>query len=90
MQMVASVLRFTVAEQRKIIKGLKCHLKIIKAKQGPLYEAAELIEEFKQYYEKQCASYEYDKTLEGTHHFHMHNPEAVAPIINEYFSRLNL
>ena len=86
--MLPSVLRFRVAEHRQIIKGLRCHLKIIKAKQGPLYEAEEILEEFKQYYQQQCASYEYDETVDGTHHFHMHHPEKVAPIINEFFSRL--
>lgn len=84
------ILRFTVEEQRKIIKGLRCHLKIIKAKQGPLYEPADQIEEFKAYYKQQCASYEYDESIDGTHHFHMHTPEKVAPIINEYFSQLLL
>ena len=86
--MLPSVLRFSPEEQREIIKGLRCHLKIIKAKQGPLYEPKELIEEFKGYYKQQCASYEYDESIDGTHHFHMHTPENVAPIINEYFLRL--
>ena len=81
-------MRFGIDEQRQIIKGLKCHLKIIKAKQGPLYEPVEFIEEFKAVYRKQCASYDYDESVDGTHHFHMHHPERVAPIINEYFSRL--
>ena len=89
LQLLPSVLRFTLTDQRKIIQDLRCHLKIIKAKQGLLYEAAEVREEFLKYYQQQCASYEYDETVDGTHHFHMHNPEKVAPIINEYFSRLN-
>lgn len=89
MQLLPSVLRFTIEDQREVIKGLRCHLKIIKAKQGLLYETAELRNEFMQYYQRQCASYEYDETVDGTHHFHMHNPERVAPIINEYFSRLS-
>ena len=87
--MLPAVVRFSVDEQRKMIQGLKCHLKIVKAKQGPLYESKEILEEFKKYYQTQCESYEYDETVDGTHHFHMHNPEKVAPIINEYFSRLN-
>ncbi|KZS05487.1 Protein ABHD11-like protein [Daphnia magna] len=86
--MLPSIMRFGVGEQREVIKGLKCHLKIVKAKQGPLYEPVEWLDEFKAIYRRQCASYEYDESLDGTHHFHMHNPEMVAPIINEYFSRL--
>lgn len=74
-------------EQRLLVKNIKCHVKIIKAKQGPLYEAAELYEEFKGYYAKYCASYEYDESVDGTHHFHMHDPQKVAPIVNEYFLR---
>ena len=87
--MLPAITRFGIEEQRKIIKGrLKCHLKIVKAKQGPLYEPVEWLEEFKAMYQTQCASYEYDESVAGTHHFHMHNPEKVAPIVNEYFSRL--
>ena len=82
-------MRFQPEEQRKLVReGLRCHLKIVKARQGPLYEDAELLEEFKTYYKEQCKSFEYDESVEGTHHFHMHNPERVAPIINEYFSCL--
>lgn len=87
-QMLPSIMRFGVEEQRQVVKGLRCHLKIVKAKQGPLYEAAELLEEFKAIYKRQCASYEYDDSVDGTHHFHMHHPERVAPIINDYFARL--
>lgn len=81
-------MRFGIEEQRQIIKGIRCHLKIVKAKQGPLYEPVKYLEEFKAIYQRQCASYEYDESVDGTHHFHMHHPERVAPIINEYFSRL--
>lgn len=87
-QMLPSIMRFSVEEQRYIIKGLRCHLKIIKAKRGPLYEPEKYLEEFKAIYQRQCASYEYDDSIDGTHHFHMHQPEEVAPIVNEYFSRL--
>mgnify|MGYP003350983360 CR=1 FL=1 len=88
--MLSTILFFTAEKGEKcmIIKGLCCHLKIVKVKQGPLYESKYLIEEFKGYYKQQCASYEYDETVDGTHHFHMHTPEKVAPIINEYFTRL--
>lgn len=87
-QMLPSIMRFGPAEQRQVVKGLRCHLKIVKAKQGPLYEAADLLEEFKAIYRQQCASFEYDDSVDGTHHFHMHHPERVAPIINDYFGRL--
>ncbi len=86
--MLPSIMRFGIEEQRQIIKGIRCHLKIVKAKQGPLYEPVKYLEEFKAIYQRQCASYEYDESVDGTHHFHMHHPERVAPIINEYFSRL--
>ncbi|KZS05486.1 probable serine hydrolase [Daphnia magna] len=86
--MLPLIMRVGIEEQREIIKGLKCHLKIVKAKQGPLYEPIEWLEEFKTIYQRQCASYEYDESVDGTHHFHMHNPERVAPIVNEYFARL--
>lgn len=86
--MLPSIMRFGPEEQAKIVRsGLRCHMKIIKARQGPLYEPAELLEEFKRYYQEQCATYEYDDSVDGTHHFHMHHPERVAPIINEFFSR---
>lgn len=87
--MLPTIMRYGVEEQRKLVKGnLRCHLKIIKARQGPLYEDAALLEEFKAYYKEQCLSYEYDDSIDGTHHFHMHHPERVAPVINEYFARL--
>lgn len=86
--MLPSIMRFRPDEQREILKGLKCHLKIIKARGAPLYEPEEVVEEFKAIYKRQCASYEYDDSLQGTHHFHMHNPELVAPIINDYFGRM--
>ena len=82
-------MRFSLVHHREIMKSLKCHLKIIKAAQGPLYEPIEVLEEFKGYYRQQCRSYEYVE-VEGTHHVHMNNPERVAPVVNEYFDDLSL
>jgi len=85
---ISSVTRFTVEDHRNIIKNnINCHLKIIKAKQGPYYEPTKILEEFKTYYKQQCKSFEYVE-VEGQHHVHMDHPERIASHINEFFSPL--
>ena len=75
-------------EHRTIIKNnLNCHLKIIKAKQGPYYEPTEVLEEFKTYYKQQCKSFEYLE-VEGHHHVHMDHPERIASHVNEFLHPL--
>lgn len=49
-------------------------IKITIARQGSLYEEDSILEEFKTYYKNRCLSYECD-IVDGTHHFHMENPE---------------
>lgn len=83
------VIRFKVDDHRFIIKNnLKCHLKILKGKQGHYYDPPEIIEEFKTYYEQQCKSFEYVE-IEGHHHFHMEQPQLTASHINEFFQSLS-
>jgi len=84
----SSVVRFSLEDHRAIIKNnINCHLKIIKAKQGPYYEPAEILEEFKTYYKQQCKSFEYVE-VEGQHHVHMDHPERIASHINDFFHPL--
>lgn len=84
------MLRFSLDNQRDLIKDkLKCHLKIIKAAQGPFYEDEQVLEEFKSYYKSQCQSFEYVE-IPGYHHVHMDAPERVAPLINEFLAGLSL
>jgi len=83
-----AVVRFSIDDHRSLIKNnLNCHLKIIKAKQGPYYEPRAVLEEFKNYYQAQCKSYEYVE-VEGRHHVHMDRPEMVAAHINQFFDAL--
>lgn len=82
-------MRLPIQELREIVRvGLRCHLKIVMARQGWRYDSAKVVQDFKSLYKAQCASFEFDDSLEGTHHFHMHNPERLAPIINDFFGRL--
>ncbi len=87
-KVLPAIMRHSIEDQRQLVKGnFRCHLKIIVARQGPLFEEASLLEAFKAYYKEHCLSYEYE-SIDGTHHFHMDNPKLLAPMINEYFSRI--
>jgi len=83
------VVRFHISQHREMVKSLNCHLKILKAAQGPLYEPVEVLEEFKSYYRQYCKSFDYVE-VEGTHHVHMDNPEHCVQIVDDFFQDLTL
>lgn len=71
-------------QQKAFANKLQCELLIIKASTGPWYESKELYDEIISIYEKKANKYIF-KSVEGTHHVHLNNPEVVAPILCDFF-----
>ncbi|XP_049777237.1 probable serine hydrolase isoform X3 [Schistocerca cancellata] len=64
---------------------IKCRVLFIKAMPGLKLEPENIIEETLNMLKKSSKELVY-KTVEGTHHVHLNNPERVAPIINEFLA----
>lgn len=79
-----NLLSMTFDQQKKFAEQIQCQMLIVKASKGPLYEDKSIYEEIMRIYEKNAKSFKYI-TVEGTHHVHLNSPEAVAPLISDFF-----
>ncbi|XP_065584071.1 probable serine hydrolase isoform X2 [Artemia franciscana] len=86
-QNTASIQRFSIAEQQKLLKNIRCELLLIKSKNAPSYEPDEVYREFRDLYPKYCKSFNYLE-VDGGHWVHLEHPERVAPYINEFLNSL--
>lgn len=81
---VTPLYQFSHAVALNILKGMRCHLLIIRAKDAPPYEVSK--EEFRAMmdnYRERCASFEYVE-VEGNHYVHLNEPHSVAGLINKF------
>jgi len=81
----ASIYTLSHKQSVNFVRGLTCHLLILKADKGPtLWGPPDLIKETLETYKRNCRSFRYE-VVEGTHFVHLNDPTKVATLINDYF-----
>ncbi|XP_075217928.1 uncharacterized protein LOC142322736 [Lycorma delicatula] len=81
--------RFELSENLKFAKNIKCHFLLINATKSPFYKlfsknSNEIINILKE----NAKTFEMI-TVNGTHHFHLNDPDLVGPIIVNFLNKVN-
>jgi pimeloyl-ACP methyl ester carboxylesterase len=84
---VSSLVNLTSDQVLTFLKNITCPMMIIKGTQGPKYEGEKVHEEMKKWFAETLKDFQYVE-VEGNHHIHLNNPEAVASHLNKFYENI--
>lgn len=82
---VPNIIGITFEQEKAYTNRVQCEMLFIKATRGIYAKGREMYDEILKVYEEKTKKFSLHE-VEGDHHVHLNNPEAVAPLLIQFFS----